>query len=218
MATAVIATAADETSPSSTPGYLAWTRGGIDGPVIVMKLGVVLLRRDGGRAIRVSPSHALSASGGMDSRWLVIQFVRSGNSDLELVDLRDRRHRDLPARVNTRAWEWRGSISGPWLLFGRLGAPAGTYRVVLYNLAGDEASVLDSVAGHGAYAEPDSSTVATRSGQDAPLTSAPSIAMTSERASGCESPLTTATFSSRLRWLATAMFITVAAAGRAAAR
>jgi hypothetical protein len=119
-----------------------------------MKLGVVLLRRAGERPIAVTPPHVPAASGGMDGRWLVIEVVRSRQSDLELVNLRDRSHRSLPAAVNTRAWEWRGSISGSWLLFGRYGSPEHTYQVALYNLATRKLRVLDEVGVHAAYAEP----------------------------------------------------------------
>ena len=68
----VVATPADETSPATNGRDLAWTRGSQDGPVIVMKLGAVFLRRGGGHAVRVSPRGARAASGGMDERTLVV--------------------------------------------------------------------------------------------------------------------------------------------------
>jgi hypothetical protein len=56
--------------------------------------------------------------------------------------------------VNTREWEWRGEISGRWLVFGRVDFAGPTYRVVLHDLATGRERVLASVSGHGAYAEP----------------------------------------------------------------
>src|SRR4051812_9278766 len=150
----VVATGAAETSPAAGPGLLAWTRGSTDGiPAIQMKLGVVLVRRASGRPVAVTPPHVLAASGGTDGRRLVVEVVRSGQSDLELVDLADRSRRSLPAAVNTREWEWRGSISGPWLLFGRYRAPV-TYQIVVYNLVTRELRILDEAGVHAAYAEP----------------------------------------------------------------
>ncbi len=85
---ALVATKADETSPAAAGGYFAWTVGSKDGPVIVMKLGRVYVRHGSGPAYPVTPSDVLAASGGMDGRTLVVQLVRSGESDLALVDLR----------------------------------------------------------------------------------------------------------------------------------
>jgi len=150
---AVIATSADETSPATNGVDVAWTRGSKDGPVIVMKLGAVFLRRDGRPAVRITPPGVLAASGGMDARTLVVQVIRRGGSDLELFDLKTSRFRAPPRGVNTRAWEWRGSISGHSLLFGRFNG-VNTYNVVLTDLRTGRTRILDTVQGHGAYAEP----------------------------------------------------------------
>jgi hypothetical protein len=150
----VVGGGADATSPAGSGSDLVWTRGGVDAPVIVLKLGTVELREGGRRPVRISEPGILSASGGMDRRNVVIQEVRSGQSDLRLYDLRSHSLRSLPPGPNTRSWEWRGSISGRRLLFGRIDFASKTYRIVLANLATGEEQVLDSVSGHGAYAEP----------------------------------------------------------------
>jgi hypothetical protein len=149
---ALVATKADETSPAAAGGYLAWTVGSKDGPVIVMKLGRVYVRRGSGPASPVTSPGVLAASGGMDGRTLVVQLVRGGQSDLALVDLRTGRLRAPRRGVNTRLWEWRGSISGRRLLFGRLGLQR--YDVVLEDLRTGREQILDSVQGHAPYAEP----------------------------------------------------------------
>jgi hypothetical protein len=90
----------------------------------------------------------------MDSRTLVVQVVRGGQSDLEFYDLKGHRLRQPPRGVNTRQWEWRGSISGRWLLFGRVYFGGPTYKVVLYDLRTRRQRILESVTGHEPYAEP----------------------------------------------------------------
>ena len=121
--------------------------------MIVMKLGAVFMSRAGGRPVRITPAGVVAASGGMDARRLVVQVIRDHVSDLELFDLKTRRFRQPPHGVNTRAWEWRGSISGHRLLFGRFNG-VNTYDIVLANLSTGRERILDSVSGHGAYAEP----------------------------------------------------------------
>jgi hypothetical protein len=125
----------------------------MDSPVIVMKLGAVFLRQGSGKPVRISPRGVLAASGGMDKNTLVVQVVRNNQSDLLLYDLKTRRFREPPHGVNTRAWEWRGSISGRRLLFGRFNG-VNAYDVVLADLSTGRERILDSVRGHGAYAEP----------------------------------------------------------------
>jgi hypothetical protein len=151
--TPLVATPADETSPATNGTDLAWTRGSKDGPVIVMKLGAVFLTHPGGRPVRITHTGVLAASGGMDARTLVVQMIRNRGSDLELFDLKTRRFREPPRGINTRAWEWRGSISGRRLLFGRFNG-VNTYDIVLADLSTGGQRILDSVSGHGAYAEP----------------------------------------------------------------
>ena len=151
----VVATAADESSPAGGRGWIAWTRGSTPGPVIVLALGRVLVRRTGSRATEeVGPPGVVGASGGGDARTLAIQQVRRGRSDLKLYDLGTRALRDPPRGVNTRQWEWRGEIYGRWLLFGRVDFGLGLYRVVLHDLATGDERVIAAVSGHGAYAEP----------------------------------------------------------------
>jgi hypothetical protein len=151
--TPVVATPADETSPASNGADFAWTRGSRDGPVIVMKLGTVFVRHGDGRPVAITTPGVLAAAGGMDGRTLVVQVVRNHQSDLRLFDLRTDRFHEPPPAVNTRAWEWRGSISGHRLLFGRFDG-VNTYEIVLANLSTGREQILESVRGHGAYAEP----------------------------------------------------------------
>jgi hypothetical protein len=89
----------------------------------------------------------------MDARTLVVQVIRNRQADLLLFDLRTHRFHEPPREVNTRAWEWHGSVSGRWFLFGRFDG-ANRYDIVLTDLRTGRERILDSVRGHGAYAEP----------------------------------------------------------------
>jgi hypothetical protein len=63
----------------------------------------------------------------------VYQQAVGQNSDLKLYRMDRRTRVALPAAVNTRHWEWRPRISGPWLLFARISATTGRQTVVLFN-------------------------------------------------------------------------------------
>jgi hypothetical protein len=149
----IVVSPADESSPSTNGTDVAWTRGRINGPVIAMKLGSVFVRYGSAKPVQITPHGALAASGGMDAETLVVQVVRNNQSDLLLFDLRTRRFRGPPRGVNTRAWEWHGSISGPWLLYGRYNG-VNRHEIVLANIRTHRQRILDTVEGHGAYAEP----------------------------------------------------------------
>jgi hypothetical protein len=85
---------------------------------------------------------------------LVIQLLDQG-SELASVDLRTRAVHRLPAPFNeSRRFEWRPSLSGPWLLYGRIDYAAQRYAIVLANLRTKRVTTLDSTSGHAAYAAP----------------------------------------------------------------
>lgn len=107
-----------------------------------------------GRTRKVNPSGTYAATGGLDGSRLVLQLIRGGLSDIALVELPGRRLRLLAPSIDSRLWEWRPSISGRWLLFGRIDYGSSTYRILLADLRTRRVVELDSVTGHGAYAAP----------------------------------------------------------------
>ena len=81
--------------------------------------------------------------GGIDGTTLIYQTIRNGQSNLRLFDLVSH-VRSTPAGVNTKRWEYRATISGDWILFGRIWgsrAPA-SFQVVLHNTNTAETRVL----------------------------------------------------------------------------
>ena len=57
-------------------------------------------------------------AGGIDGTTLIYQSIRNGQSNLRLFDLVSH-VRSTPAGVDTKKWEYRPTISGGWILFGR---------------------------------------------------------------------------------------------------
>jgi hypothetical protein len=85
--------------------------------------------------------------GGIDGTTLIYQSLRNGQSDLGLFDLVTHTH-SVPAGVNTTRWEWRPTISGDWILFGRLwGSSPVNHRIVLHDTNTAETRVLDEQIG-----------------------------------------------------------------------
>ena len=74
----------------------------------------------GGDAFKVNAPDTNGANGGIDGDLLVYQQYERGRSDLKFFDLRTKERTSPPAGVNTRRWEYWPSMSGQWLLFGRL--------------------------------------------------------------------------------------------------
>jgi hypothetical protein len=80
--------------------------------------------------------------GGFSGSTLIYQHVQNGQSDLGEIDAGTLVH-SLPAGVNTRAWEWGPTISGDWILFGRIGRRSPPpFRIILHNETTTETRVL----------------------------------------------------------------------------
>jgi hypothetical protein len=100
----------------------------------------------GGDTFRVNAAGTKGANGGIDGDLLVYQQFDRGKSDLKFFDLRSKDRTSPPAGVNTRRWEYWPSMSGQWLLFGRL-ARDGSRDIILYDLSTGDATKLDEVRG-----------------------------------------------------------------------
>jgi hypothetical protein len=81
-------------------------------------------------------------SGGIDatSGRLIYQQVKGHQSDLKFFTGGVRRN--PPVGVNTPAWEYRPSISGAWILFGRLKASTHRRKIILFDLFSQQLIVL----------------------------------------------------------------------------
>jgi hypothetical protein len=131
-------------SADGDAGYLAWTQNSAARP----KHYDAFVSLSGAPKVMVNATGTSGYNGGMDGTTLVYQQVRRGQSDLRLFDL-GTHQRSIPAGVNTPQWEWRPSISGQWLMFGRENLrtrPVKT-RVLLYNTATSQTITLVDTAG-----------------------------------------------------------------------
>lgn len=88
----------------------------------------------GGFELVTLNDRGMGFAGGIDSPRVVYQQIVGNQSNLRFYDIDTGTRAAPPAGVNTRHWEFRPTISGDWLLFGRDG-PRFQTRVVLANLS-----------------------------------------------------------------------------------
>ena len=128
---AVLRTPAGEFQPAKESRYMAWERNTSQRPSHYD----VYARVGRGRPFKVNSAGTGAANGGISAGRLVYQQFRRGRSDLKLYNLATRRRSNPRRGVNTAAWEYWPSMSGQWLLFGRLKPKENARQIVLYNLA-----------------------------------------------------------------------------------
>jgi Divergent InlB B-repeat domain len=107
----------------------------------------------GGEKFKVNAPNTNGANGEIDGDRLVYQQFKRGASDLKFFDLSSKGRSNPPRRVNTDQWEYWPSLSGRWLLFGRLYA-SGTRRIILFDLSTNTARRLDKVRRDEAFLAP----------------------------------------------------------------
>jgi hypothetical protein len=131
-------------SADGDAGYLAWTQNSAARP----RHYDAFESLSGAPKVMVNATGTSGYNGGIDGTTLVYQQVRRGQSDLRLFDLA-RHQRSIPAGVNTPQWEWRPSISGAWLMFGRetLRTRPVKTRVLLHNTATSQTITLVDAPG-----------------------------------------------------------------------
>jgi len=130
--------------------YLAWQQNTRKHPG---RYDVFARPMAGGDAFRVNAAGTDGANGGIEGDLLVYQQFDRGRSDLKFFDLRTKERTSPPAGVNTRRWEYWPSMSGQWLLFGRL-AGDGSREIILYDLSTRDATKLDDVGRRDTFLEP----------------------------------------------------------------
>lgn len=137
----ILATRFDERWPAAAGSYLAWTQSSSADP----QHFDVYARHGSGRPFKVNRAGTQARTGGIDHARLVYQEIVGGRSDLRLYDLAHLVQ--LPLRsVNTRLWEMRPTLSGRWLLFGRIDYATKRYAVVLHNLSTGRERELDVIS------------------------------------------------------------------------
>jgi len=144
----------DNSGPVAADGWLAWMHSATPNPLPPAGHTDVLVRRGNGAAWQANPRGTYAETGGIEGRTLIVQLIRGGISKLAAVDLRTKALTVLPVDTTSRRWLWRPSVSGPWILYGRIDYALGVYAIALTNRVTGETRILDSVGGHAAYAAP----------------------------------------------------------------
>jgi hypothetical protein len=129
--------------PAATPGetFLGFSRNATGQP----NHFDVYVKEPSLPAVKVNP-RGQGFSGGFDGSTFVYQSLYRGRSNLRLYNAASGQFLPNPsANVNTDLWEWRPTISGPYLLFSRFNPDAAgiTDRIVLANRTTDKITVVD---------------------------------------------------------------------------
>jgi hypothetical protein len=138
----VKASSRNEALPAAGGDYFAWAKSRRG----MLRIFDVYAQHGTEAAVKVNAPKTHALTGGIDATRLAYQEISSkGNSNIRFFDLTTRR-RSSPPGVNTKRYEWRPTISGEWLLFGR-GIPFGGSRqqVILRNLVTGEQRILGSI-------------------------------------------------------------------------
>ena len=139
-----------EFQPVRGDDFLAWQQNTRANPG---KYDVFARPIEGGGRFQVNPERLHAANGDIDGDLLVYQQFKRRRSQIRFFDLVSRDHSSPPSGVNTKQWEYWPSMSGPWLLFGRL-YDSGKRRIILFDLTDGTSQRLDRTRGANAFLAP----------------------------------------------------------------
>jgi hypothetical protein len=139
----LLTTPRDEFQPAGYSGLFVWSQNSAAHPHRYAEYAETPFSSGGpGPRIRLNAvgTEGLSGSYSPALRTYVYQQVEGRQSDVKFFDGRVRRN--PPTGVNTPAWEYRPSVSGAWILFGRLKASTHRRRIILFDLFSQRLIVL----------------------------------------------------------------------------
>jgi hypothetical protein len=139
-----------EYQPVRGGGWIAWQQNTTRRP---RHYDVVARPVEGGSRLRVNPPGTNGANGDIEDGLLVYQQFEGGRSGLRFFDLTIRERSNPQRGINTEHWEYWPSMSGPWLLFGRLQAN-GTRRIILFDRSTGVSRRLAKTRGPDAFLAP----------------------------------------------------------------
>lgn len=124
--TPVLNTPRYEALPGMSGANLVWSQ-----PSIARPNHFNAFVRTSGVTTQLNAARTFGFTGGVDGNKIVFQQVSlRGQSDLRMYNVATHQHHAPPAGVNSTAWEYHPTISGNWLLFGRI-IGAHNSRVIL---------------------------------------------------------------------------------------
>jgi hypothetical protein len=142
---------AGEYQPVRGEGRLAWQQNSMRRP---RHYDVLVRDVDGGPTTRVNPAGTNGANGDIAGNILVYQQFEERRSGVRFFDLTTGERSHPPNGVNTERWEYWPSVSGRWLLFGRLARGSGARRVILFDLSTGDGKTLAKVRGRHTFLAP----------------------------------------------------------------
>ncbi len=133
-------TTAHEEIPAADATHFAWSQSSR------RNIGFVsLFMQSGGTRVRVNRANTHGWSGGFEGDVFVYQEVRGRQSNLQFYDVPTGVRSSPPLGVNTLVWEWRPTLSGDQLLFGRLSNSQRIDWVFLRDLTTGGIRLLDRI-------------------------------------------------------------------------
>jgi len=142
----------DQVTPAAAGDTLTWAHNGSGngGPMNAY------VRVGSGPVVKLNGTGTQGFAGGISGDTVIFQRLSSGQSDIRLYDASSHTYPALPGGWNTSAWEWRPTISGNLVLFGRQsGSGTGfTSKIFLGDLATGHLTLLATRTGRYAIAWP----------------------------------------------------------------
>jgi hypothetical protein len=132
---------AQEVVPAADGGHLTWSQFPRRGLAWVS----LYMQSPGGPRVRVNRSNTHGWSGGFDGDTFVYQEARGRQSNLQLYDVPTGVRSVPQSGVNTLSWEWRPTLSGDQLHFGRSLVNERIDQVLLRNLTTGGTLALDRI-------------------------------------------------------------------------
>ena len=133
-------TMAQEVVPSADETHLAWSQYPRRGGLVTL-----YMQAPGDPRVRVNRARTSAWSGGFEGDTFVYQEARGRQSNIHLYDVPTGIRSAPAAGVNTPAWEWRPTMSGDQLLYGRSLVNQRIDLVLLRNLTTGGTRVLDRI-------------------------------------------------------------------------
>jgi hypothetical protein len=143
-------TAAQEVVPSADATHLAWSQFPRRGTAFTS----LYMQTSGGPRVRVNRPGTHGWSGGFDGDTFVYQEAGGRQSNLQLYDVPTGARSAPQPGVNTLAWEWRPTLSGSQLLFGRSLLNQRIDQVLLRDLTTGSTRVLDRIRWRNGFVAP----------------------------------------------------------------
>jgi hypothetical protein len=125
---AVLTGVPDQITPAAAGTTLSWSR---NGPFDTGPYNEYV-RVGGGSIVQVNGAGTQGFGGGISGSTLAYQRVYKGQSDVRFYDVAAHTYSSPPVGWNTAAWEWRPTISGNLVLFGRLSGSGTTFTAKAY--------------------------------------------------------------------------------------